>query len=467
MFVCSECGQDHPAGGRCPVDGAELVDSRSDPLLGQMVGSYRVVGRIGVGGMGAVYKAVHPKIGSRVAIKVLGGELSGREGAVGDESVKRFFAEARAVNLVHHEGIVSVLDLGELPGGVPYMLMELLEGETLADLIEKRAPLPIGEVLAILGQVLDALGAAHRAGIIHRDIKPHNVFVTTTGRAKLLDFGVAKLRAPDADGGSFNQLLSIVTAAGALVGTPYYCSPEQALGLPVDARSDLYAVGVVAFEALTGKVPFDAEGVLELLRMHIDEPPPHPRRLRPELSVELERVILRALAKEPDERFRDASEMLAHLRRAAEAEAAPSLPMTTHPEPPPFSVIDGPFPTDRSPGAPPPPLSTAQSSVPVVIVDAGISVSGRGLLETPRGAAPSGDPLRAKGLLETPRATDPPHRSRAVWIIALAVVVIVGSAIAIWAILAAQRPRDERRKQASASVAPLTATRRSRSRRAR
>lgn len=385
-FVCSECGHDRPAGGRCPRDGAALVDSRDDPLIGQIIGSYRVIARIGEGGMGSVYKALHPQIGSRVAIKVLAPEL-----ALGDESIGRFFAEARAANLIRHEGIVNVIDMGQLPDGGPYMLMELLEGETFADCIEARGPVPVGRGVEILAAVLDALEAAHRIGVIHRDIKPHNVFITTAGRVKLLDFGVAKLRAPDVSrrGGDFSQLVSIATtAAGVLVGTPYYCSPEQALQLPIDARSDVYAVGVMAYEAFTGRHPFEADTLFELLQKHVEEVPLPPRHHRPDLPLALEQIVLRALAKDPDERYPSAQAMRDALMGApspSEADTVPSVASDTLSAPPPFSV-------DSAALHPPsPPTAHSTVSPPVlaaaVFPAAATQVSPGGAVNPRRGSA--------------------------------------------------------------------------------
>ncbi|MBI3202146.1 MAG: serine/threonine protein kinase [Myxococcales bacterium] len=304
-FVCPECARSFPAPGFCTEDGGALNDNAFCPLLGSTVGSYRVATLIGQGGMGEVYRGVHPEIGSRVAIKVLS-----TDAARAPSVAERFFAEARAVNVVRHEGIVSVLDLSRLPDGRPYIVMEYLEGAPLTRVLELHRPVPLGAMLQILLNVLDALSAAHAQGITHRDMKPDNIFVTSTGRTKVLDFGIAKLR-PDIAG------VSGATKTGALLGTPYYMSPEQARGQAVDHRSDIYSVGVIAYEGFTGKRPFDAENLYDLLRQHIEVPPQSLRELRPEIPPALESVVLRALEKAPGQRFQTLELLAAALRQTA------------------------------------------------------------------------------------------------------------------------------------------------------
>src|SRR4051812_3330750 len=306
MFVCSECGLTQPAPGPCPADGTHLSAIGEDVLLGTTIGAYRVARLLGIGGMGRVYKGVHPTIGSRVAIKVLSRECSDRR-----DLVERFFSEAKAVNLIRHESIVNVLDLAMLPDGRPYIIMEYLDGAPLASIIEHaaqtRAPLPLGGLARLAVEVLDALSAAHGKGIVHRDLKPDNIFVTPSGRPKVLDFGIAKLS--DLGTGS-------ATRTGSLLGTPHYMSPEQAAGKPADHRADVYAMGVILFECATGQKPFLAESLFELLRMHVEVPPPSPRALRGDLGPELESVILTALAKAPAQRFASAQAMSVALQHA-------------------------------------------------------------------------------------------------------------------------------------------------------
>jgi serine/threonine protein kinase len=258
---------------------------------------------LGVGGMGRVYKGVHPQIGSRVAIKVLSYECAQRQ-----DLVERFFSEARAVNLIRHESIVNVLDLSTLPDGRPYIVMEYLDGAPLANIVEKAGPLPLGSLARLMAEVLEALGAAHAKGIVHRDLKPDNIYITPGGRPKVLDFGIAKLHQ--------NMGVGSATQTGSLLGTPHYMSPEQAMGRGVDLRTDLYAIGVILFVCATGRRPFHADSLFDLLRKHVDEPPPSPRALRPDLPPMYEQIILRALEKNPDMRWQNTLALSSALQQA-------------------------------------------------------------------------------------------------------------------------------------------------------
>jgi serine/threonine protein kinase len=273
--------------------------------LGTTIGRFRIARLIGSGGMGRVYVGVHPSIGSRVAVKVLTPDA-----AAEPDLVERFFAEARAVNLIRHEAIIDMLDLATLPDGRPYILMEYLSGQSLAAVIEQRGPLPLGTVAQLIGEVLAALGAAHRKGIVHRDLKPDNIFVLASGRAKVLDFGIAKLdRALDSS--------RPPTRTDQVLGTPEYMAPEQVSAGAVDARADLYAIGVILFEAVTGQRPFRAKALYELFRQHVETAPPRPSALRPELPESYEAVILRALAKAPEDRFATAADLATALAAAS------------------------------------------------------------------------------------------------------------------------------------------------------
>jgi serine/threonine protein kinase len=251
--------------------------------------------------MGQVYKGVHPAIGSRVAIKVLSGDLA-RHASL----VERFFSEARAVNVIRHENIVNVLDLAWLPDGRPYIVMEFLDGAPLSAVIRGRGALPLGSLVTLIREVLDALAAAHDSGIIHRDLKPDNIFVTPGGRAKVLDFGIAKLR-PDV------SQAQGATETGSILGTPHYMSPEQALGRAVDPRSDLYAVGIILFEGAAGRLPFVGDSLFELLKQHVEAPPPPLHSIRQDVPAALVGVIGRALEKDPARRFGSARELAAAL----------------------------------------------------------------------------------------------------------------------------------------------------------
>ena len=306
MFVCGACGQRYERGGFCPEDGQPLPET-TDALLGTEIGRYRLARMIGEGGMGQVYLAVQPAIGSRVAIKILSDQC-----ARNPELLERFFAEAKAVNLIRHENIVSVIDLAQLPDGRPYIVMEFIEGNTLAASVRGPQRPPIGGVVLAMSEVLSALGAAHQLGIVHRDLKPDNILITGEGHAKVLDFGIAKL-AP-----GLSNALSPRTRTGALLGTPAYMAPEQISGSGnVDARTDLYAAGIVLFEAMTGQVPFTGETLYDLMRAHLEVAPPRPSSLRADLPPAIEDVILQALAKDPKDRFQTAQAMTQAMNHAA------------------------------------------------------------------------------------------------------------------------------------------------------
>ncbi len=274
-------------------------------LLGTTIGAYRVARLLGIGGMGRVYKGVHPTIGSRVAIKVLSRECADRR-----DLVERFFAEAKAVNVIRHESIVNVLDLATLPDGRPYIIMEYLDGAPLASIIEHAAgsgaPLPIGGLARLAVEVLDALAAAHAKGVIHRDLKPDNIYVTPSGRPKVLDFGIAKLSEPGA-GSS--------TRTGSLLGTPHYMSPEQAARQAGGSARRRLRDRRDPVRGGDGAKPFQGESLFELLRKQVEEQPPAPRSLRPDLPAEVEQVILTALAKAPEHRFGSAQAMSMALQR--------------------------------------------------------------------------------------------------------------------------------------------------------
>lgn len=263
-------------------------------LSGKKIGEYEIVKRIGVGGMGAVYEGRQPLIGKRVAVKVLLPSLSNEQ-----ELVERFLAEARSVNEIRHRGIVDIFSFGQLPEGSHYFVMEYLEGEPFDRIVKQRAPLPLGEALAWTDEVLDALDAAHSAGIIHRDIKPSNLFLVNTGRGrpyvKLLDFGIAKL-------GAFQGEATPQTRASVILGTPDYISPEQARGKPISPQTDLYALGCVLFELVTGARVFKGENTLQTMWSHVEDEPPVPSSLRPDIPPQLDDAILWALQKAPENR---------------------------------------------------------------------------------------------------------------------------------------------------------------------
>jgi serine/threonine-protein kinase len=300
---CHKCGLRYTASDTfCPADGSKLIDS-SDEVLGTMIGNYRVVRMLGEGGMGQVYLALHPRIGSQVAIKVLSHVAS-----TDSTLVERFFAEAHSVNKIRHEGIVNVLDLDQLPDGRPFITMEYLPGEPLSTSI-RRGPLALGTSAGIVIEILGALQAAHDSGVVHRDLKPDNLFLSPQGRVKVLDFGVAKLM-PHYEA----SLAKVATQSGALIGTPGYMAPEQVVGDPVSPATDIYAVGAILYEMLTGVMAFEGTSLFELFNRIVNDPPPPLSQRRPQLTGPYQDLIMRALSKAPSARFSSALEMADALR---------------------------------------------------------------------------------------------------------------------------------------------------------
>ena len=275
--------------------------------VGQTIGNYMLTAKLGEGGMGIVYLAEHPVIGRKVAMKAIHPELSRNP-----EVVSRFVTEAKSVNQIGNEHIVDIHDFGNTPDGEFYFVMEFLQGDALVDRLKRSAPLEVERALAIAAQVADALGASHQHGIIHRDLKPENIFLINKGHAvdfvKVLDFGLAKLT----QGG--DDKVSHKTRTGSVMGTPYYMAPEQCEGKAnIDHRADIYSLGVIMFEMLTGKVPFGGEGYGEIIVKHITAPVPSPRAINPRLPASVESIILRALAKPREDRFQTMDEFASAL----------------------------------------------------------------------------------------------------------------------------------------------------------
>jgi beta-lactam-binding protein with PASTA domain/tRNA A-37 threonylcarbamoyl transferase component Bud32 len=270
--------------------------SSSDTLINTLFdGRYRIVRKLGSGGMANVYLAEDEDLGRRVAIKIL------NERYANDELfIERFRREAKSAAALSHPNIVSVYDRGEAEGTY-YIAMEVIEGRSLKELIMTRGPLPIAQALAYTHEILEALRFAHRHGIIHRDIKPHNILIGE--RLKVTDFGIARAGA------------SQMTEAGSIMGTAQYLSPEQARGAPVTASSDLYSAAIVLYEMLTGKVPFTGDSAIEIAMKHLNDPPKPPSKIRPEIPEELDAVVLRALAKNPEDRYQTAEEFSEDLHR--------------------------------------------------------------------------------------------------------------------------------------------------------
>ncbi|WP_157069374.1 serine/threonine-protein kinase [Sandaracinus amylolyticus] len=324
MKICPACKTEFQGGEVfCPNDGARLQTpsqlavpplDASDVMVGQILDDrYRILRRIGEGGMGIVYEAEHVIIEKRVALKVLRDDFSSRP-----EVVQRFRQEAKSASKIGNAHIVDISDFGETPAGAIYFVMELLEGEDLANVLQRDSTIPLHRAADILSQCCVALGAAHAKGIVHRDMKPENVFlVTRDGRpdfVKIVDFGIAKMSDIETQGAPGRKL----TKTGMIFGTPEYMSPEQAAGKELDHRVDVYALGVIFFEMLTGRVPFVGDTFMGILTQHMFEEPPRMTAVNPSVSVDpsVEGFIDRALAKDPAHRFQTCEEMRDALSRA-------------------------------------------------------------------------------------------------------------------------------------------------------
>jgi serine/threonine-protein kinase len=284
-------------------------------------GRYRVLSRVGSGGMAEVYCAQDLQLGRKVALKILY-----RRFAEDREFVERFRREASSAAGLQHQHVVSVYDRGEYDGTY-YIAMEYLEGRSLKTIIREEAPLDPDRAVDLTIQVLRAARFAHRRGIIHRDLKPHNVIVDSEGRAKVTDFGIARAGASD------------MTQTGSIMGTAQYLSPEQAQGMAVSAASDLYSVGIILYESLTGRVPFEGESAVTIALKQVNERPTPPSVYNSAVTPELEAVVMRALEKEPSRRFQDADEFISALQAAREGVTTPAmLAPPTVVEPPPSEV---------------------------------------------------------------------------------------------------------------------------------
>ncbi len=280
-----------------------------DDLSGKQLGPYQIMAPLGEGGMAAVFKAYQPGTDRLVALKILP-----RHYAADPQFAKRFAQEARLIASLEHPNILPIYDFGQADD-YTYLVMRYVESGTLADLMRGR-PIPVQGIQHIIGQVGDALDYAHSRGVIHRDVKPSNVLVDHRGHCLLTDFGLAKMVE-----GSAN-----LSTSGAILGTPTYMAPEQGLGQPADHRSDIYALGVVLYEMAVGRVPYAAETPVAVVLKHIHDSLPPPRTLQPNLPEPVERVILKALAKNPEDRFQSANEMVRALRMGGDAPEAATVP---------------------------------------------------------------------------------------------------------------------------------------------
>ncbi len=354
----------------------------SDTLIGSVFdGRYRIERKLGAGGMADVYLAEDQELGRRVAIKILNDRH-----AADDSFIERFRREAKNAAGLSHPNIVSIYDRGEAEGTY-YIAMEYLDGRSLKELIVGRGPAPIKITIDYARQILAAVGFAHKHGIVHRDIKPHNVLVGPEGRLKVTDFGIARSGA------------SQMTEVGSIIGTAQYLSPEQARGAPVDQTSDLYSVGVVLYEMLTGQVPFTGDTPLEIAMKHLSEVPKPPSELRPEVPHDLDSVVLRALAKDPSERYQSAEEMDADLARVAEG-----LPVDPETETAATAVLSG---------------SGVMAAAPTSV----ISRAPAATTTAPPGRTPPAGYYGYEG---------PPRRRRPVWPWVLSVLLLLAAAGAAW-----------------------------------
>jgi len=320
--TCTHCGGGHPSGA-CPgvrhsFDSLALAAASNEVALpvqtlapGARVGEYQVTGLLGQGGMGVVYSGVHPLLGRKVAIKVLNRQVANPEAAA------RFLQEARAASRLRHQNIVDVFAFGQMPDGHYYQVMEFLEGESLRTLFHRDGPLTLAQARTVIVGVLSGLGAAHRKGIVHRDIKPDNIFLCApiaslaASDVKILDFGLVKTESV--------AEASVKTRTGITMGTPAYMSPEQCRALPdIDARTDLYAAGVVLYEMLAGHAPFQSDSAFDVMTMQISVTAPRLSRATGR-GEPLETVISQAMEKRPAARFDTAEEMLAAIDAALPA----------------------------------------------------------------------------------------------------------------------------------------------------
>jgi serine/threonine-protein kinase len=336
LKVCPQCGREYETTARfCPADGMALRPKDSDSLVGRVLADrYHILKRIGEGGMGRVYLGEHVKMNRQCAIKVMSPAL------VNDaESAARFAREASSAARIIHPNVAAVFDYGESEGLI-YLVMEFVDGQPLSRILAREAPLTVERALDLARQIADGLGAAHELGIIHRDLKPDNILVTRTrtGREvpKVVDFGIAKA-VQDTTGES-------LTRTGLVIGTPEFMSPEQLLGDPVDARSDLYALGCILHLMLTATPPFAASTREQMIKRRLTEDPPHVQQLDPGLPDTVDRIVERLLARSPADRYGSAAEVRdalsgTHARRAtvdtgpratlATPRSAPTMPFAS------------------------------------------------------------------------------------------------------------------------------------------
>ncbi|MEM6294061.1 MAG: protein kinase [Myxococcota bacterium] len=300
--------------------------ARAHDLTGAVLGGrYEVLGKLGVGGMASVYEGRRVGLHNRVAIKVLRSEL-----CEDPTNVKRFLREARASSVIEHENIVDIVDFGSTESLPVYFVMEFLEGDDLRKEIKKNGPMAWGRARPILGQIVSALAAAHDKAIVHRDVKPANIFLVRRANGedfvKVLDFGIAKVVEETLGG-----LTQGHTMTNGLLGTVAYMAPEQARGGTIDARTDIYAVGVMAYQMLTGRVPFKGTNPYMVLEQHVQERPRPPSELNPDIPAFAETIVMRCLEKAPEDRYQSMNELAEVLDHARTLEYAPNAPVVIEP----------------------------------------------------------------------------------------------------------------------------------------
>jgi serine/threonine protein kinase len=290
-------------------------------MIGQTVGHYRIMAKLGAGGMGEVFLAEDTRLERKAAIKFLPAEM-----AMDPERRKRFLTEAKAASSLNHPHVCVVYDVGETDDGLPFIAMEFIDGGSLDHILKKQGRLPITQVVDLAVQVADALDAAHASRIVHRDIKPANISLNERGQVKVLDFGLAKRLATEFLDAFGTTDMMQQTQEGSVLGTPRYMSPEQALGKPLDHRSDLFSLGVVLYELMTDQVPFGGKNFAEILNNIVNSQPTAIARLNYDAPPELERITLKCLQKSPDRRYQSARELMVDLRNLArEIEHGPSV----------------------------------------------------------------------------------------------------------------------------------------------
>jgi serine/threonine-protein kinase len=317
MKSCPVCGKEYSDTSKlCPID-ASVLERTADPLVGQtLAGKYRIEKLIKRGGMGAVYLGKHVLMDKTVAIKVLHPAL-----ALDDDVVRRFSREAKAASRISHPHAVSVTDFGESENGVVFLVMEYLDGRTLKEVIKSEGPMRLERAAEILRQVAGGLDAAHEQGVVHRDLKSDNIMLSKTNGgewAKVLDFGIAKIQEAGRD--------ADITAANLVIGTPQYMSPEQcSQSGAIDSRSDIYSLGIILYEMLSAELPFAGESPTVIMMKQVQDPPPPIRAIRPEVPEAVSQIILKALAKQPADRFQTAGELSEAFSQAAGGVAEPAL----------------------------------------------------------------------------------------------------------------------------------------------